>query len=282
MAKKSTALTNWDEELSKQAAEGAAAEAATGGAKFFSLKGGVLRFGETQAANNEVAAVIVDHCFGNVSYDGSYNPDNPSGPRCFAFARREEDLKPHEKVVAVNRHICDTCAKCPRNAWGTGTRNDGKPSKGKACRNGRRLALLPAGTLNAKGRLVLSKPSEMKEAALAFLNLPVSSTREFSTYVQQLNANLKRPPLGVVTKIKVVPDPKTQFKVIFEPLQALDASYLDVVIKRKEEAALSIMQPYEVDVEAKGGKAKSGAKGRGKAAKERPAPQAAGGRKRKY
>jgi hypothetical protein len=57
---------------------------------------------------------------------------------------------------------------------------------------------------------------------------------------------MKRPPLGVFTKIKVVPDANSQFKVTFEALGLVPNELMKAIMDRKPEAVSTIESPYKL------------------------------------
>jgi len=236
--KRITAVQKWDEELAKYAVQAAAQEESTAIGSFFSLRGGQLSFADSPIPNNQMAVVIIDSIIENVFYPGQYNPEEPQGPMCFAFGRLEKELIPHESVTEAQS---DDCVTCPNNQWGSA-----QQGRGKACRNTRRLALLPAGTLAANGALEEAYDLDhFKSAQVGFMKLPVTSVKGFANYVKTVSVTLKRPPFAIFTRISVVPDPKTQFRVIFEPLKEVPNTMLQVLIGRHEEVKQMIDFPYQ-------------------------------------
>jgi len=236
-----TALVKWDEELAKQAEVAAGMEANTGGGQFFSTKGGILSWQDAPLPGNQMAVVILDSVLENVFYEGRYDPDVPQGPTCFAFAREEKTMAPHTIVVEAGNAQHDQCAGCPMNEFGTA-----EVGKGKACRNTRRLGMIPAGTFNAAGKFELNEDLEHYEnTAVGFMKLPVTSVKGYASFVKQVAGALRRPPFGIVTKVKVVPDPKSQFKVVFEPIMNLPDELMGAIMKRHEEVKSTIDFPYQ-------------------------------------
>lgn len=256
----STALVSWDEELARQAEAAAAQEANTGGGQFFQLRAGVLSFNDSPLPNNEMAVIIADSILENVWYEEAFDADNPSPPTCFAFGRDEPTLAPHASVLAAGQspENCTACADCPMNEWGSADKG-----RGKACRNGRRLALLSAGVFSPDGRLKAVDAETLQSSQIAFMKLPPTSIRGYATFVKQVAGALKRPPHGVITKIKVVPDAKTQFKVLFEPLANVPNELMAVAMQRHEEAKKLIDFPYMLG---------------GEEEEEKPAPKTAKGK----
>lgn len=253
-ASKTTAIAKWDEELARQAKLAAAVEESTATGNFFSLKGGILAFNDAPVPNNEMAVVILDGVLENVYYEGKYDPDTPAGPICFAFGREEKEMVPHKIVFDAGNNQSDKCQGCEHNEWGSAD-----TGRGKACRNTRRLALIPAGTFDAGRFKPFNDESQLETAPIAYMKLPVTSVKGYASHVKQLANALSRPPHAVYTKVSVRPDPQTQFKVVFEPLSTIPNELLGVVMKRHDEAQKAIEFPYvpfeEAPAPQRGGRA---------------------------
>lgn len=241
------ALIPWDQELASAATE-AAANQSGGGGKFFSLKAGVLALAGQVMDNNEMAVIVVAECFDQAYYEGAYDEGNSSGPKCFALGTKEDELRPHKVCVDAGTAQAESCGVCPFNGWGSSERG-----KGKACGHKKRLAIIPAGRILRDGRLELDDPETMAEAEAAFLRVPVMSVKNWAGYVRQLDATLHRPPYAVVTKIKSVPDTKSQFKLLFSTLQPLDVAYRSVVTDLHKKLEALIEFPYGAWKEPKEG-----------------------------
>lgn len=225
-----TDIINWEEELARQADVAAGMEAHTGGGQFFSVRGGMLQFDGAPLPGNQACVVIVDSVFENVFYEGAYDPDSPQAPTCFAFGRDEEEMAPSEVVDKTPefKPQSDRCRGCPQNEFGTA-----RVGKGKACRNTRRLALIPAGSYDSKGNLTIFDDEEhFRKTPLAFMKLPVTSVKGYATFVKQVAGALRRPPHGIITRVFVQPDAKTQFKVLFEALQLVPNELMGAVMQR--------------------------------------------------
>lgn len=242
MAKKTTAIATWDEELAKQAEEYANQEANTGGGQFFSIRGGTLTLNGAPVPNNEMAVIVMDSVLENVYYEGDFNPDSPSAPTCYAFGRDEKTMAPHEEV---EQKQAVSCADCPMNAWGSSNKG-----RGKACRNRRRLALIPAGGLDDGNFQAFEDPDEFARAAVVYLPIPPTSINGFGAYTKQVFGALKRPPFAVFTKVSVVPDAKTQVKVLFELLGPVPDELVKVLMEKNREVKATIEFPYAKPEEA--------------------------------
>lgn len=262
----STAVAKWDEELARQAQIAAAVEESTATGQFFSLKSGVLSFNDNPLPGNEMAVVILDSILETVYYEGKYDSDNPQGPVAFAFGREEKTLTWHENSAPeFAGKLCSESEVCEWGSSDTG--------RGKAARETRRLAMIPAGTFDNGKFKAFTDEGQFETAAIAYMKLPVTSVKGYAAFVKQVVGALKRPPHAIFTKVKVVPDANSQFKVLFEPLSQVPDDLLGIIMQRHEEAQASIEFPYPRydEVEAakpapRGRGAKAAPPARGKAA----------------
>ncbi len=241
---KTTEIVKWDEELAKQAEIAAGMEANTGGGQFFSLKSGVLSWQDVPMANNQMAVVILDSILETTYYEGEYDPDMPQSPTAFAFGRDEKTLAWHEN--SDPKFAGKLCSESELCQWGSAERG-----RGKAARETRRLALIPAGTFNQMGKCeIIDDEEHFASAAIGFMKLPVTSVKGYASFVKQVAGTLRRPPFGIFTKVKVIPDPKTQFKVLFEPIMNIPDELMGVIMTRHKEAVATIDFPYQpIDAE---------------------------------
>jgi len=228
--------------MARQADVAAGMEASTGGGQFFSTRGGILSFNEMPIPGNRMAVVIADAVLENVFYEGKFDAATPKPPTCFAFGRDELSMAPHAAVVAAGQAQAATCGECPLNEWASA-----ETGRGKACRNTRRLALVSAGELDDRGAFTPYEDRHFETSPLAFLKLPVTSVRGYSTYVKQIAGALRRPTYGVFTEVRVVQDAKTQFRILFSPLSSVPASLMSAVSARHAEAEKSIEFPYTLE-----------------------------------
>lgn len=243
-----TEIANWDEELAKYAQAGATQEANAGtGLLSFSLKSGVLSLDDNEMPNNEMAVIVLDHILENTFYLDAYDPDNPAPPSAYALGRDEDTMRWSEDSIEElpdgEKIAGELCRDSSINQWGSAD-----TGRGKATRNLRRLLMIPAGKIDKKtGEFELVDDDEhFATARAAFMKLPPTSTTNWSNYVKSLAGNLNKPPFVVATRVKVVPDKKTQFKVTFEALEELPAELFPILLKRHKEAEQLIMQPYDM------------------------------------
>lgn len=216
---------------------------------FLSVRGGQFKLGKDEIEGNGIVVVIADSVFENAYYDERYNPENITPPKCFAMAREQEDLAPHPAMQDAPEFFeaqSGECRGCPMNEWGSAD-----TGKGKACGNRRRLALVPAGKLTlVKGTRAeyqveyFEDEEDYLTGEIVLLKIPITSVKEYSRYVNDLYKEHQRPPHSVITRIDVVPDAKTQFKLRFELVELLPGEFYDTLQKKHIEASKLVAAPY--------------------------------------
>jgi len=238
-----TAVTKWDEELANIAKKNAAGTKVSHG-EFVSFGGGKMSYGGVQIPGDELRCIIIGHVNHNAFYSTSYDPDNPQPPDCYAFGQEPEDMAPHDAATDKQN---DSCAECPMNQWGS----DGK---GKACKNTVRLAVIPEDAIENIG--------DISKAEVVYVPISVTSVKNFNAYlVNTLLNDLGRPAWAVVTKIKRVPDNKTQFQVQFSMEGLIEDSAFfqplnDLFLKTMEGIGFPYEKREATPAPVKGGKGK--------------------------
>lgn len=230
------ALVNFDEALAA-AAGGTAVEKTSGGAKI-STKGGKLTYDGAQFPNNEADVIVLEFAAKNTYYAGAYDPDNVVPPDCFAIELAvgkdfEDALKPHENV---QEPVHGTCQGCPYNEF-----KSGDNGKGKACKNRRDLAVIPAS--------VLDEPDVAKailDAEVAVFSVSPSNLKVWKGYVAGV-ARLGLPLWGVTTRIGLPSVFEQAFQVVdggdLKP--KLTQAVWDAIEKKRAEARDLLTVPYE-------------------------------------
>lgn len=159
------------------------------GTSFFTKKAGVteqIKFPATMpdgqphpAANMPIpvlGCVILD-AKGPVEkkcYLSAYNPDSADAPDC----QSADGITPD---AGVPNKQAESCAGCWANVFGSGTNQDGTPSKGKKCADLKKLALFAAGEVYG-------------------FTVPPGSLKNFTAYVRDLSAR-NIPLFAVSTRI---------------------------------------------------------------------------------
>lgn len=197
-----------------------------------SLRGGILAYGGAPMVGNKMECIILVAAYRNAYYASRFDPNNIVNPNCFAMSASDENMAPHENVTEPENA---TCKGCPQSEWGSAGGN----SRGKACKETRRLILLPATALE-------DGPDKVKAAELAILDVPVTSVKNYSQFVNTLSVTAGVPAWAAICQVSVVPDPKTQFKVQFQAMRIVPNEILLAAVEsRKEEAMRIALQPYD-------------------------------------
>lgn len=252
---KSTDLTPWQEELAKRAeiAQKTAESQATG-SKTIGLRGGVFTVDGDEVVDNVLNVVVLDHCAENAYYPEKFDPDNLQSPTCFAFGRDAKTMAPNADDVPDPQS--DLCKNCEFNVFGSAD-----TGRGKACKNLNRLMLVSEDDLE-----------DLSSAEVRMLKVPVTSGPIWNSYVKQLAA-IKKPPLAVVTRISIVRDPKTQFKLKFEAIGDVSGDVMGEVLQLANTVESAMFAPYtpreEEEAPAKPSKATRGTAQQGKATAKR-------------
>lgn len=170
----------------------------------------------------ELKAVIVDFATVHNFYPRAFDPKNIVPPDCFAVGVNPKDMAPIDE--SPNKQA-DTCQTCPNNEFGSS-------GDGKACKNGRRLALLP---INDDGTDVDA------EADMLVLDVSPTALKGFDAYVQQLARLHQLPPVAFITTITL--DPNVEYaKVQFSDPQPV-ASLGEAMARQAEAKELVNQAP---------------------------------------
>jgi len=223
----SNELVNWSEELGKHAKEVASLERPA--LSQISLRAGVMTYQKQPVPGNKMEAIVIASAFENKYFTGTFNPDKYEAPACYALSLDGEDMAPHEDARDKQSTRCDVC---PQNQWGS----QGQGKKGKACKQVRRLALLPVSALT---------DGNIPSAELAVLSVPVTSTKNWANYVNAVAGEFSRPFWAMKTEVRTEPNAKTQFQVLFRATGLVDEEYLAALFKRREAAHDVLLTPYD-------------------------------------
>jgi len=238
-----TDVATYDKQMAEMAQQYASKE--TISSSFLSTAGGVFKLGDEEVDGNKLVVVIAGFVFENTYYgEQEWDPDRPSPPVCFALDPDEDEMGPHPSMQADLEYFQpqhDQCKGCPMNEFGTALRG-----KGKACKNRRRLALLPAGYMepvegvrNAWAPEIIEDADHYATAEMVMLKLSPTSLKAFSAFVRKCSSDYSRPPFAVIAEIGIQPGTNASsgghsftFDVIGEP----DASLFPTLMKRNEDA----------------------------------------------
>ena len=225
----SKSVVKYDEEFAKRAKATVAQEKdAIGGGNFIGTRGGILSYKQNPIPGNKIDCIILEAIKENNFYVGKFNPDEPMPPVCFAFGKGEEEMRPHPDSTEPQSETCDTCQ---HNEYGTAD-----TGKGKACQNRRRIALIEASALDSA--------TGIAEADIAYLKTNVLSVKNYTNYVTNLAKTAELPPCAFVTNITTKPDPKSQFRILFQQVNQIDEKHYGAIFQKVEQAEKEIDFPY--------------------------------------
>lgn len=130
---------------------------------------------------DELQVVIVDFIATNNFYEGVYDPKNIVPPTCFAIGQIPTALVPSDNAPVKQS---DACGTCPMNQFGSS-------GDGKACKNMRRLAVLP--------------PDADADTPLLILDVSPTGLKSFDGYVRSAASKFHMLPIGLVTTVTFDP-----------------------------------------------------------------------------
>lgn len=199
-----------------------------------SFRGGMMTYLGNPIPGDNLDVIILAASFRQVWYAGQFDPDNIVNPNCFAISADGEDMAPHENV---KEPVHTTCDGCPKNQWGTAVR-DGKPTRGKACKENRRVIAIHVDALKSI--------EDIKSAEYAIMDISVTNLKNWSQYVNGINVSLRRPMWSLLTNVQLTRDMRTQFQVAFTPTETIDdAELLEALKERAIDAKRVVMTPFD-------------------------------------
>lgn len=224
---------------------------------FITHRGGVFKAGDVEMP--ELCVVVLSFVPENAYYGANFDPDKLTPPQCFAFGTPgsgdEKGMAPHPAMAG---HDCfepqaEDCASCPMNKFGSADKG-----KGKACKNTRRLMVIPAGVFSKKkgsrdldlqlfvgGDVPFEEAEEHLRSADQFaIKVPPTSLDNWRKYVNLCASEFRRPVEGVITRVFIEPMSNGGHRLCFEPIDYLPDAAYPVVSQRAEAAAESLVQPY--------------------------------------
>jgi hypothetical protein len=219
-------IVNWKERMAEQAKAVAAVERPSVAA--LSFRNGRMSYLGQPVPGDRLKCVVVSAIMEHRYFSKKFDPNQPDAPDCFAFSETGEGMVPHD-LSFKKQH--DNCLECPKNQWGSDTLS--QSGKGKACKEIRKLAILPVSWLKGGS----------DEMAIA--SLPPTSVKNWGNYVNTVASKVARPYWGVVTEIAVLPHPKNQFEIKFELVEEIPDEYLGRVGEKIEIALKCLTIPYE-------------------------------------
>jgi hypothetical protein len=221
----SNELINWEEKMREQAVAVARQERPS--TNKISFKSGVMTYMDNIIKDNTLECVILAATEEHVWYETKWKANEYSPPSCFAIGIPGDELFPHEVVPDAP---ATSCRECPNWQWGS----DPEGGRGKACKERRRIAVIPN--------------DDFSTSEMALMSLPTMSIKNWSNHVNEVAAILQRPTWGVISRVRLVPDVKSQFKVVFGTVRPLESDELSQVHPRIAMAEALVNTPYEMSI----------------------------------
>ena len=180
--KKSTSVVSIQEQLKAMAAATANQVAPASGISIRVSQSKEFQLPDGQRTRDPIHLVIVDFVSRNNYYTSAYSKDEVSPPACFAIGSNPQTLIPSENSPEKQ---CGSCAACPMNQFGSA-------GAGKACKNERVLAVLPA--------------YATEESPLWLLKVSPTAIKGFDAFIRTVGTSLQLPPVGVICTVGFDPN----------------------------------------------------------------------------
>ena len=164
--------------------------------------------------------IVVDFAAVNQYYKGKYDPKNIQPPVCMSVGIKIDDMKP-SKNSPEPQDDGEGCKECPQNQWGT----DGR---GKACKNGRTLALVSP---------------EDPAGSLMILKISPTGVKYWDNYANKIaNSGSALPHvIGVITHITF--DPNEEYPSLRFAVDGLNPDVEAAAARRKEARQRLLAEP---------------------------------------
>jgi hypothetical protein len=181
-----------------------------------SLKGRVFTMPDGSVHTGPIAAVILDWRSHNQFWPVAYDPNRLEDPICWAVSRTYDELAPSPDAP---ERQAERCNNCPKNVFGSAPNG-----KARACRNSRRLAIVP--------------PDATLETEPMILSASPTAIAGFESYLLGLATEGKM-PVEVVTLIAF--DPASDFPSLrFGKPKPLTDRQLNVMMGLRAKAQLAL------------------------------------------
>lgn len=221
-------VVRWEDRLAESAKQVAALERPS--LSQISTRAGQLVYQGVPIPGNKLPCIVIASAFENRFYDKKFDPNKREAPKCFSLSLTGENMVPDESVPEKQ---AATCAECPMFKWGS----DPNGGKGKACKQVRRLALIPAQA---------AMDGSVKTAEIALISIPVTSAKNWANYTSFCAAEHSRPPWALITEISTMPDAKSQFQIKFGTKGLVGDEFLGDIEKRMESVQQILLTPYDL------------------------------------
>ena len=219
--KPGTAVLSIQEQIAAQIArQNVTAQGLRSSGSYIAFKNAQLKVDGIAIPANELNVRVLAALSERAWYSKDFDADAVQVPDCYAL---DNDV-PHEQAANPQ---ADTCAECKHNKWGSATRG-----KGKSCRESARVIVIPANVPLASAQMYTAK-------------VPVTSLSTVTSFTSRCGQANKL--MGeFVTKLSVVEDRKTFFKVHLTPVEVTAEMDMAELLKVQDRAYQLAMTPYPV------------------------------------
>jgi hypothetical protein len=163
--------------------------------------------------------VVVDFCTTHALYPGAFDPKNIVPPVCFAIGDNPGSMVPSANSPELQS---EGCTACPMNQFNTAATGGGK-----ACKNARKLAVLP--------------PDSTMDTPIWTLSVSATALKGFDGLVNSVARQFQVPPYGVVVSVSFDPN-QTYASLVFgdpRPNENVEIAYA----RRVEAAEMLAVEP---------------------------------------
>jgi len=220
-APQTTALASIQEQIAQQLArQNEAAQSLRSGGSYIGFKNAQLKVDGISIPANQLEVRVLAVLSERSWYSKNFDADVVQIPDCYAL----DDTKPHEYSASPQ---AATCAECLHNKWGSA-----KQGKGKACRESARVIVVPANVPLASAQMYTAK-------------VPITSLSTVTSFTSRCGQANKL--MGeFVTKLSVVEDNKSFFKVHLTPIEVTQEMDMPALLKAQNAAYNLASTPYPV------------------------------------
>jgi hypothetical protein len=153
------------------------------------LAGKVFSLPDGTSSEGPLGVIILDERYVNTYYAGKYNSNNPVAPECSAQSDNANEMKPSTASSDPQHESCDGC---PQNEYPDS-------GGGKPCKNGIRLAIIPA--------------DATADSSILMVDISPTGLKGYVTYMKALKAQGVL-PIQVLTDLSF--DPQASYpKLVF-------------------------------------------------------------------
>jgi len=216
-----TAVLSIQEQIAQQLArQNETAQGLRSSGSYIGFKNAQLKVDGISIPDNQLNVRVLAVIHERAWYPKDFDADVVQVPDCYAL----DSDAPHDQASNPQSDACDICEM---NKWGTAPRG-----RGKACRESARVIVIPSNVPLASAQMYTAK-------------VPVTSLGTVQSFTSRCNQANKLSG-EFVTKLSVVEDKKTFFKVHLTPVECTAEMDMAALLKAQDAAYQLAMTPYPV------------------------------------